>query len=1654
MICMKKTWLLASFLMFFAFSGSLSAQKLTHSIQDKSSAKFLEDAAGLLITDKGQVLVTSTRKGTLLVLENEKFKHQNLKPSIFKKTALAGIAQMADGSLVIANAKSNQIAITDEQAGKLIRVFSKSGGDAGEIKSVMGVSVSINNRIYVADKSNNRISVFNEQGLYFQQFGHEGKSKTDLSKPTHIALDAEENVYVLEAEAKNRLSIFTSKGILIKQIKAKELAKLFGKSIDFSAMTADLNGRLYLADDNSRKIFVYDWKNNQILSQFGSLGQSRGQYRSIDLLSVNVKGQLAVLDKVNEKVEIYQLEETTFKQAVKTDVIKFSDKLKSKCKSVHAFIGDQTLCIRKGNKGIVVLSPDGKQTGVFASELKKPTALHSGRQMVAILEKNMLHTYTHAGKKIYSIGRYGIAEGGFDGPKHVFSAHNRVYVSDNGNNRVQVFGGDGQFIKQLKSSDKSFTKIGPLAVDNQQQLYLVDQGNKGFIKVFDADFNLIREIGSKEETAYTANRIHAIDIDQKDRLFALISNEVNDYSIRMFDQFEQVLGFGSGASNGTDVYFDKIGSLSVASTDKVRILVNDTGLKEQFRFDYLEYPDAAFGLQVVGNKMNTKLNWSSSLSPVIAGYEIQAAMNESGPFSLLATTKELTKSLSSAETKNKPWFRIVSVSGYQLRAKPSAVRENQFYKLQQLHHDKNYKEAIILADRLLKKLTDKADILELKADSQLLSGQQQEAISTYRQLEQFAHYKKLAISQQVKAYYELEQYLDAKSLVDQVLETKPEDVDPYLICTDLSIHLSDAIGAVSCAEDGLILHSKNVELRYLLAKAYILAGIEDQGLIEYQSVLDDQPQNHKIRLNIANDLLDMKRYEQALDEFNIVLQAQPSSAQASIGKATSLLKLDRDDEAKAIAIKLSAKTETKADGYYVLGKIALKQQKYTEAILRLTRASKVKPENIDVWVSMASAYIELNKPGKAMTGLKQGINSNPESFELQLLAGQIELNQENYNEATVYLDKAVTLNAQSLLANTLYAQNLYATRNFRSASNFAENAAKIAPKDIDVLTLQADIASQLGKVASAIEYLKTAISLQPGSAELQHKLGTVYLNANLFDASTEHLQKAAAINPSWAEPNIGLGKLYSKRRLFDEAIGFFEKAVELNPSENNRALLNTAFSDKKKSLEFKNNAPQLVLTDLNLKHVFSAAYKKYANQSLGSVNLKNVGATDYGNLELSFQIKEYMDFPLVQTIPAIKGNERQQFDFQVTFNNKILEVDEDIGVQVEVKLSFLRDGKKDSIRLIQPMTIYGKNAMVWGDSNMVGSFVTPKDDTLRDYVRTTINNFQPAIGPLNDKLVSTMTYFSSLSAAGTKYIVDPNTPYTSLRDNQVDYVQFPRETLKLKSGDCDDLSVLLSAGLENLGIETAFIEVPGHLFMMFNTGLTEDESSLISQDRSLLAIRNNQVWIPLEATMVNSSFNEAWAEGARKYHKAVAENNLGIIDLKQAWKHYKPVTLKKSRYTIEYPDKERAYTLVKIAHTELLSKSINRLILPYQSMIENNPTNITARMQIAILYSRYGLYDDAQLVFDDLHELAPENSAVHSNQGNLYLLAGKFDNAVSSYKKAISKDQNDGGIWVNLSMASYRMGDLKSASTQYQQAISLTPELKDSYSAYSKLLSQ
>jgi len=116
------------------------------------------------------------------------------------------------------------------------------------------------------------------------------------------------------------------------------------------------------------------------------------------------------------------------------------------------------------------------------------------------------------------------------------------------------------------------------------------------------------------------------------------------------------------------------------------------------------------------------------------------------------------------------------------------------------------------------------------------------------------------------------------------------------------------------------------------------------------------------------------------------------------------------------------------------------------------------------------------------------------------------------------------------------------------------------------------------------------------------------------------------------------------------------------------------------------------------------------------------------------------------------------------------------------------------------------------------------------------------------------------------YVADPRA--------SVDRVQFPHETIKLKGGDCDDLSVLFSCLFESIGIQTAFVDYKSdsgvsHVNIMFNTQLTPEHAGLItSNDRKYYLRRNDQnkdeVWILIEPTSL-TNFNLSWETAAERF---------------------------------------------------------------------------------------------------------------------------------------------------------------------------------------------
>src|SRR4029077_443990 len=133
--------------------------------------------------------------------------------------------------------------------------------------------------------------------------------------------------------------------------------------------------------------------------------------------------------------------------------------------------------------------------------------------------------------------------------------------------------------------------------------------------------------------------------------------------------------------------------------------------------------------------------------------------------------------------------------------------------------------------------------------------------------------------------------------------------------------------------------------------------------------------------------------------------------------------------------------------------------------------------------------------------------------------------------------------------------------------------------------------------------------------------------------------------------------------------------------------------------------------------------------------------------------------------------------------------------------------------------------------------------------------------------VNAWSVFRGLGTYGISYQARPNNPYdrVSLDSSTVDTLQFARETLARKRGDCADVVALLSSALESLTVTTCALDAPGHLFLMFDTGETNKDA--LGFPDHLIVPYAGSYWIPLEATQLGSSFMEAWKQGAEEYRR-------------------------------------------------------------------------------------------------------------------------------------------------------------------------------------------
>ncbi len=298
-----------------------------------------------------------------------------------------------------------------------VYLFSITGSGADKLDSPVGVAVGKDGRVYAVDFVKRRISAFDKRGKFLFAFKKiDDGTKTEIKNPVHLSVDATGNVWVSDRRLK-ALYVFSPEGKYLRKFLPSG-----AKSFNWTplALTFDRSGGLRATDvgtETDQQVYYFSAEGSQT-AKFGKTVQVRtfdeapGGFYYPNGIAVAPNGDVYVSDGDNRRVQVF----------------------------------DKTGAFKK------ILNTSGVPRGAAIDDKKRLYVVDALAHQVDI--------YDLEGTEIAHFGQQGFGPGQFNFPIDVALDGSRIYVTDRGNDQIQVWAWPGAGLPPIKAPS---TPLGWLA---------------------------------------------------------------------------------------------------------------------------------------------------------------------------------------------------------------------------------------------------------------------------------------------------------------------------------------------------------------------------------------------------------------------------------------------------------------------------------------------------------------------------------------------------------------------------------------------------------------------------------------------------------------------------------------------------------------------------------------------------------------------------------------------------------------------------------------------------------------------------------------------------------------------------------------------------------------------------------------------------------------------------------------------------------------------------------------------------------------------------------------------------------------------------------------------------------------------------------------
>lgn len=453
------------------------------------------------------------------------------------------------------------------------------------------------------------------------------------------------------------------------------------------------------------------------------------------------------------------------------------------------------------------------------------------------------------------------------------------------------------------------------------------------------------------------------------------------------------------------------------------------------------------------------------------------------------------------------------------------------------------------------------------------------------------------------------------------------------------------------------------------------------------------------------------------------------------------------------------------------------------------------------------------------------------------------------------------------------------------------------------------------------------------------------------------------------------------------------------------------------AIQWNYNPFKVTISNIKVEPLFSSLYHHYDKNPIGEIVLKS-DHSDSIRARASFEIDGYTK-PAVfaDSIIINPDGKPTAVPLQVELGDTISKITDRVRkLHAKILLSYQVDDKWYDDREEGKVTIdlYGNNQIQWDVPARAAAFVTKNDDRIASFSIRYQGLCEAGVYPR--ELSDAISIYEALRLHHVTYKFDP-TPIAGF-----DKIKWPADILNKQNpdergGDCEDLSILYAALLENAGILTALLKSERHVFLMFNTRIPVSHRFVLPLLDSLMIKANGYIWLPIDPTNIDRlhllPFHQALQQGLSCYCKFKKDPKFHTIFINEWQKEgkYQPLESAPVKGPIpEFPDLNR----VKFMAAENISEIDRwRADLCDALKVKNRPR---AQNQLGCIYVGSSKFDSAKICFERALQLDAKYIPALINLANIYFIKQDYLTAYQYYQRSLQIDKLNTGTFFNLAL--------------------------------------